>query len=385
MPAHPLPLKQHFRSLLYHTQKTHKTVWSIATLLISLLSQNSLYAMPSEAHAVNMNADQQTYNVATKRYDLTGRVHVTFQDLDITAKSAQIQMDSAGKPSVANFFNRPVFKRTIPNKGQDQVVGDIIRIYLNEERYGAIGHVESRVVTVASDPFLIRSDAQEFDTRNKVVSASGNVQVDYSGSKAYSRVANLRMKPTGEAERVIFSGNASIKKESSEIHGEQITVMVGSGNLIAENNVKTRVTLKPKAQPAVAQPSNVFISSDYQQYDKHSDVMIASGHVKIIYGDYVATGPKATFQLNNNDLDKIVLTGRSTIVEQGRTITADKIIITTQPKNFDAVGNVKVKFQTKSASSTTPAASKKGAPSTPSAGGAGKPAKVLPVDHDYEY
>jgi lipopolysaccharide export system protein LptA len=213
------------------------------------------------------------------------------------------------------------------------------------------------------------------------------------------------MKENGKADRAIFSGGARIKQENSEINGEKITVMVDSGNLIAEHNVRTRVELKPQAQdanklasatpgavpapatPAADQPTKVFISSDYQQYDKASDIMIASGNVKILYGDYVAVGPKATFKLHGNDLDRIFLTGRPTITENGRTITADKITITTNPKNFDAVGNVKVNFKTADKggqpSAAQPAAGKSsGKAGTAAKGPGGKP---LPKDDPSDY
>lgn len=74
---------------------------------------------------------------------------------------------------------------------------------------------------------------------------------------------------------------------------------------------------------------------------------MASGNVKIIYENYIATGPKATFTLKDGSVDQIILTGRSTIIEDERKITADRIIITTNPKHFDAVGNVKTQFKTR--------------------------------------
>jgi lipopolysaccharide export system protein LptA len=92
----------------------------------------------------------------------------------------------------------------------------------------------------------------------------------------------------------------------------------------------------------------VLIKSDYQQYDKAADTMIASGNVHIEYQDYIADGPKATFKLNHGALDQIVLLGRSTIIDKDRTVTGDRIVITTNPKHFDAYGNVKSAFVTKS-------------------------------------
>jgi lipopolysaccharide export system protein LptA len=372
----------------YSVYKRAALVAFAALLSPWVLASSATSAITPDTSSIRMTADKQSYNLESKKYILSGRVTVAFQDMKITGNRAEVDMDEAGKPQVANFFNRPAFKRIKPSVGEDSVVGDIIKVYLAEDRYGALGNVVSHIATVAADPFLIRSDVQEFDNKNKVVSASGNVKVDYKGSQAFSSLANVRMKPDGKAERVIFSGGAKIKQENSVINGDRITVMVDSGNMIAEHNVTTNVDLKeeaaaspkPATPVAMAKPRKVIITSDYQQYDKSSDIMIASGHVKIIYDDYVAVGPKATFKLKGNDLDRIFLTGRPTITEPGRVITADKITITTNPKNFDAVGNVKVNF--KSAKPSQPAAS---SPAGKGAGAASGGGKSLPSDDSSDY
>ncbi|WP_373531500.1 LptA/OstA family protein [Vampirovibrio sp.] len=350
-----------------------------------VLASAATSAITPDPSNIRMTADKQSYNLPEKKYILSGHVTVAFQDMRITGNKAEVDMDAAGKPQVANFYNRPTFKRIKPNVGEDNIVGDVIKVYLAEDRYGALGNVVSHIATVAAAPFLIRSDAQEFDNKNKVVSASGNVKVDYKGSRAFSSIANVRMKPDGKADRVIFSGGAKIEQENSVINGDRITVMVDSGNLIAENHVTTNVNLKespspiakPTTTPASAKPTKVIITSDYQQYDKSSDVMMASGNVKILYDDYVAVGPKATFKLKGNDLDRIFLTGRPTITEPGRVITADKITITTNPKNFDAVGNVKVNFKTENKGAQQPAATPAKGPATG--------AKALPSDEASDY
>lgn len=316
-----------------------------------MLASSASSAITPDPNTIRMTADKQSYNLEKKKYLLNGRVTVAYQDMQIVGPQAEVEMNAAGKPQVAHFTNRPSFKRVKPQEGEDTVIGDIINIYLGDDRYAAQGSVQSHITTVAADPFFIRSDIQEFDNKNKVVSASGNVKVDYKGSQAYSTLANVRMKDNGKADRVIFSGGARIDKENSEINGDKITVMVDSGNLIAERNVKTRVDLQNKTKPN--DPTKVLITSDYQQYDKASDTMLASGNVRIVYGDYVAVGPKATFKLKDKDLDRIFLTGRPTITENGRTITADKITITTNPKNFDALGNVKVNFKASDKSAQT--------------------------------
>jgi len=164
---------------------------------------------------------------------------------------------------------------------------------------------------------------------------------------------------------------------------------MGSGNMYAENGVRTRVDLKEQEGGG---PDKVLIFSDYQNYDKAANKMIASGHVKILYGDYIATGPKATFNIVGGTVDRIFLTGRSTIIEKAKKVTADKITITTNPKNFDAVGNVKTQFEQQSKTAVKPGAapaSKK--PGTtfsakPSAKPAAKPGgPKLQQDNELDY
>jgi len=349
-----------------------------------MLATSATSAVTPDPNMVRITADKQSYNMEKKNYTLTGRVTVAFHDIRISGNRAEMETDESGKPNVAHFFERPLFKRGNPKAAEDVIVGDTIKLYLNDDRFGAQGNVESVIATVAADPFLIRSDIQEFDNKNKVVSASGNVEVDYQKSKVFSELANVRMKDDGKAERVIFSGGARVKKTASEIAGDRITVMVDSGNLLAEHNVKTRVDLEART---VGNPPQVVITSDYQQYDQSSDMMIASGNVKILYGDYIATGPKATFKLKDNDLDRIVMTSRATIIDNGRTITADKIIITTNPKNFDAMGNVKVNFKKADRPAPAPAASAKpAAKGGKTSGGKAVPAgKPLPKDDPSDY
>lgn len=351
-----------------------KRAFTLAAILIldaGISASSATSPVLPDASVIHMTADKQSYNLEQKKYSLTGRVNVSYQNMRITGSHADIEMDTSGKPQIARFTNRPLFRMIKPKIGEDTVTGDRINVYINDDRYAAQGSVQSHITTVAADPFYIRSDIQEFDHKNQVVSASGNVHVDYKGSTASSTLANVRMRDNGRAERVIFSGGAHIHKETSDINGEKITIMVDSGNLIAERNVHTRMDL-PK-QPATApgtttpaatttkptsaatnatDPDRVFLSSDYQQYDKVADTILASGHVRILYGDYIAVGPKATFKIKNKDLDRIILTGRATITETGRVITADRIVITTHPRNFDATGNVKVNFKTTQSAAT---------------------------------
>ena len=69
---------------------------------------------------------------------------------------------------------------------------------------------------------------------------------------------------------------------------------------------------------------------------------MANGAVHVIYKDYDAKGPKATVYPDpkTGKFNEVVFLGRSTIVESMRSITADRINMFLNPKNFYAEGNV---------------------------------------------
>lgn len=315
--------------------------------LLQPLGAQATFAAQNAANSIDtslvqINADQQTYDSIKSKTFLKGNVQVTYKEIRIKGSEATMDVDATGNPTIAHFFKRPLAKRIIPFKGEDTLQGDIIHIFLRENAMTAEGNTVTYVNTVASDPFTIRADTQQFDNTTKNVVARGAVVVNYKETKAFSPRAILQVGADGKAEKVVFSGGARIEKENSQILGEKVTVMMGSGNMIAEQNVKTQVDLK---DPKGGVPTRVLIDSDYQQYDKASETVLASGNVKIIYDTYVATGPKATFKMKDGGVDQIFLTGRPSIVENDRTIIADKITITTTPKHFDAYGHVKTQFQ----------------------------------------
>ncbi|MDX2085928.1 MAG: LptA/OstA family protein [Candidatus Melainabacteria bacterium] len=347
-----------------------------------------------EPGQIDIVADQTSYDTQSGRSFFKGNVVMAYNNIRIKSAEAAVELTPNGQPRIASFYPKPVATHTVPNKGTDRLDADVIHMLLDKNVFKAEGNVVSNVVTVAADPFLIRADVQQFNSATRTVLAKGSVDVRYKDTHIQSPQALMRVTEAGKAERVVFLGGASIDQGASHIQGGRITVIMGSGNLIAEDNVSTRVDL-PKQQ--ASKPGSIEVRADYQQFDKVSQTVLASGNVRIVYEDYVATGPKATFKLDGNEVKNIVLSGRPSIADKERKITADRIVITPNPKKFDAVGHVKTQFITQGksepAAGTTAAAT--GSAKKPTKGtaaaGAGKsatgasvkpPAKVLTEEEE---
>jgi lipopolysaccharide assembly outer membrane protein LptD (OstA) len=308
----------------------------------------------SKASDINIQADQQLFDATTSKTVFKGRVNVKYKDIRINSAQAVLEMTPTGEPQIANFVTRPSFPRPKARKinalGKEDIIdADTIRIYLTGNAMRAEGNVVSYVTSVATDPFTIRSDVQQYDNTSKSVAALGGVTVNYQNTIANSPKALLTMGTDGKAEKITFLGGSRLRNTDGDVNADKITLMVANGNMIAEKNVVTNSLVKD----AKGLPSKVRILSDFQQYDKQSGTMLASGNAVIYYQDYIAKGPKATFKLKNNQVDKITFTGRASIDDNKRTITADTIIITMNPKHFDAYGNVKTRFQASETSGNT--------------------------------
>ena len=83
-----------------------------AALILALPASSAIAPDPN---MIRMTADKQSYNLDQKKYVLSGKVTVAYQDIRITGSKAVIDMNEAGKPEVAHFTDRPLFKQIKPS------------------------------------------------------------------------------------------------------------------------------------------------------------------------------------------------------------------------------------------------------------------------------
>jgi lipopolysaccharide assembly outer membrane protein LptD (OstA) len=129
----------------------------------------------------------------------------------------------------------------------------------------------------------------------------------------------------------------------TDVRGANITILPKQDLFIAEGQVASLISGAAGDKP-------VLLRSNFQQLDKKANLMVASGSVDLDYEAYRAKGPKATFFLEPSGagggltVKRALFSGRSTITETARQVTADVIEITNNPRHFDARGHVKTKL-----------------------------------------
>lgn len=314
-----------------------------------------LLCLPAYAQAdMRIVSDTQTFQPMDGSTELDGRVLIAMEDTQITAPHANIKMGEDGKPSSAVFTNRSKMVRKTGGSKQT-IQADTMDMGLKSGSLEAKGSVVTNISgDSAAGNVSIHSDTQVFDQERHIMRAIGNVSVKSSEMNASSPEAIIFLGKSGGADKVIFTKGAKLIQGDQEMTAESITIRIDSGNIYAENNVKS--TLMGKNEQG--QPTRVNIQSHLQELDKATGTLLANGNTQVLYEDFTAKGPKAVFYRENDQLDRIVLTGRAQIEDAERKVVGDIVTITMNPKQFNAQGNVTTFIKARrqqTASATTPA------------------------------
>ncbi|MGL4497915.1 MAG: LptA/OstA family protein, partial [Planktothrix sp.] len=77
----------------------------------------------------------------------------------------------------------------------------------------------------------VRSDIQEADAQTGIVTARGNVQINYPARSIQATAAQAQY--FSRERRIILSGNVFVLQEGNTIRGETVTYLIDEGRFIA--------------------------------------------------------------------------------------------------------------------------------------------------------
>lgn len=99
----------------------------------------------------------------------------------------------------------------------------------------ALPHQLSRVTAqtpTGNRPLTIRSDIQEYDAKNQVITARGNVQMLYPARQIQATSAQAQY--FSKERRIDFSGNVYILQQGgNSIRAEKVTYLIDEGRFVA--------------------------------------------------------------------------------------------------------------------------------------------------------
>lgn len=288
------------------------------------------------AMAITIESKKQEIELDKNKGYFEGDVKVQIGDIVVQSPRADLNLEPATKkPSLATFFDKPYAHQTKDNK-KHEVKADIIKVSLIKKVITAQGNAQTNVLQNKKPIIIITADEQEYDTNTNLMKATGAVVINYDDMVATSDNAYALLNKQGDVQNIKLSSRATIKQDKSIIKGDNIQYSALRQDIIVSGNTLSDVTFE--------NGDRVIVNARNQQYDRRGNTIMATGNVDVKYADYIANGPKAIMYINSktNKPEKIIFTGRSKITQKGaNSVEADKIIMTMEPKTFEADGNVK--------------------------------------------
>lgn len=299
-----------------------------------------LCALTAQCADLTIHSDKQSFTAGENKGKFEGNVEVQIDDIHVTSPYAEANVDAEkGQLSDATFFNKPYAYQVREGK-KSEIKANILKVSLLNKIITASGDTQTTVTTVKKPTVIITADEQEYNTQTSVMTATSNVIIDYDDIKTYSDKAVAKLNNQNDLEQMELHGSAKITQGTKNtLLADHFKYNTSSQIAISNGNAYTDLTSD--------KGDRIQVWSNYQQYDRKNNVIMASGNVRVHYKDYIATGPKATVfpDKTTNQLNEIVFTGRAKITEQARSIEADKIILYMNPKDFYAEGRVYTKIR----------------------------------------
>ena len=300
-------------------------------IIISLLIISGLAVFASD---LIIESKTQTFSDKEKKIKLDGGVTVKLDNLTVESPRADVTVRRNNKLDTATFYDKPYAYEITANKKRE-VKANILQVSLINKVVRAEGDSQS-IITEGNTPIVvINANEQEYDTKSNIMVATGAVAIKYKDIDTLSDKAVILADQKGGVKKIDLIGNAKVKQENNTSEGNHFVY-----NPLTE---EMSVTGNTKTVAYTDEGKKLTIHSDYQQYNKKQNSYIGNGHVKIWFDDYYAQGPKVSVfpDATKNKLNQVYFIGRSKIVQTDRDIIADKIMITMDPKDFKAEGNVR--------------------------------------------
>ena len=109
----------------------------------------------------------------------------------------------------------------------------------------------------------LRADVQEADANTGIITARGNVRIDYPEEAIYATSAQAQY--YSRERRIILTGNVFVQQEANTLQAEVVTYLIDEGRFVATPNDNEQVesiyvipepTEEPAAAPEPEEPSS---------------------------------------------------------------------------------------------------------------------------------
>ena len=302
-------------------------------LIINSLLVICLGAIGVIAEDLIIDSKTQTFSESDNKIKFNGDVKVKFGDIHLLGDKADVSVKNS-KLDTATFYDKP-YAYEVKNNKKREVKANILKFSLLNKVIKAEGDTQTIITEGKTPVAVINADVQEYDVKANVMTAYGSVSIKYKDINAYTDKAIIHTSSHGDLKRIDLVGRAKIDQSKHHATANHFIYDADNEEMTAIGNATTSTILDNGKE--------FVLKANYQQYNKKQGIFIGNGNVRAWYDTYFAKGPKVVCYPDKvtNKPNEVFMIGRSTIKENEKEITADKIKVIIEPKNFMAEGNVR--------------------------------------------
>lgn len=120
----------------------------------------------------------------------------------------------------------------------------------------------ARAQTDASRALTLRSDIQEANSKTGVITARGNVQINYPSRQIQATSAQAQY--FSRERRIVLSGNVYVLQQGNSLRGETVTYLIDEGKFVALPDAPKQVESIYLVPDAAATPAPTANSTPFQ-------------------------------------------------------------------------------------------------------------------------
>ncbi|MDD3150018.1 MAG: hypothetical protein PHV68_04215, partial [Candidatus Gastranaerophilales bacterium] len=148
-----------------------------------------------------IQANKQSHDGQTNITTFEGAVKVNLDDITVKSPKAAVRIGKDNKPEEAIFIDGAY---AIKDNGisQNEIKANIIRLSLLENKLQAEGNAFTSIKEKKKLVVTIKADYQEFDKTSSIMTAKGNVIINYKEVETLSDKAKIFVKENGDLKEV---------------------------------------------------------------------------------------------------------------------------------------------------------------------------------------
>lgn len=275
----------------------------------------------------------QSFSETSSKIDFNGDVKVKYGDINVIGDKADVSVKNS-KLHTATFYDKP-YAFEIKNNKKREVKANILKFSLLNKVIKAEGDTQTIITEGKTPVAVINADEQEYDMKTNIMTAKGSVVIKYKDINAYADKTIIHTDSKGELKKIDLIGRARIDQSKHHLTANHFVYDVLAEEMTAVGEAVSTTILDNGKE--------FVLKANYQQYNRKQGIFVGNGNVRAWYDTYYAKGPKVVCYPDKitNKPKEVFMIGRSTIKENEKDITADKIKVIIEPKNFQAEGNVR--------------------------------------------